>query len=336
MSFTGASILSIEQFSLDDVERIFAVADRMQPFASREHVTKALDGAILGNIFLEPSTRTRISFGSAFNLLGGHVRETSDISSSAFVKGESLQDSARILSGYSDIICLRHPTSGSVEKFAKYSRVPVINGGDGANEHPTQALLDLFTIKKELRAKNRDINNLRIALVGDLLFGRTVHSLCKLLSLYRGISVVLISPPELSMPEDIVQSMRAANIQVNDCEDFYKGIGDVDIIYTTRIQEERFENKEIASKYRGKFVLNDDIYTKYCSSDTVVMHPLPRDSRPEANEIDFDLDSNPNLAIFRQADNGIAVRMALFALVLDVVDQVEKTSSKIQWYVSRK
>ena len=116
MSFTGASILSIEQFSLDDVERIFAVADQMQPFANRERVTKALDGAILGNIFLEPSTRTRIRFGSAFNLLGGHVRETSDISSSAFVKGESLQDSARILSGYSDIICLRHPTSGSVEK----------------------------------------------------------------------------------------------------------------------------------------------------------------------------------------------------------------------------
>ena len=118
MSFTGASILSIEQFSLDDVERIFAVADQMQPFANRERVTKALDGAILGNIFLEPSTRTRISFGSAFNLLGGHVRETSDISSSAFVKGESLQDSARILSGYSDIICLRHPTSGSVEKLS--------------------------------------------------------------------------------------------------------------------------------------------------------------------------------------------------------------------------
>ena len=307
----------------------------MQPYANREKVTKVLDGAILGNIFLESSTRTRVSFGSAFNLLGGHVRETSDVSSSAFVKGESVRDAARILSGYSDVICIRHPKSGSVKEFADFSRVPVINGGDGSNEHPTQALLDLFTIKKELETKNRDLSKLRIAIVGDLLFGRTVHSLCKLLRFYPHISVVLVSPDRLSMPTEIVESMRSAGVSVCISNNFNEGIKNVDIIYTTRIQEERFETKEQAALYRGKFILNKDIYSKYCAPETVVMHPLPRDSRPEANEIDFDLDSNPNLAIFRQADNGIAVRMAIFAMVLDVVNQIETSSAKVNWHVSR-
>ncbi|MAZ24567.1 MAG: aspartate carbamoyltransferase [Porticoccaceae bacterium] len=335
MNFIGANILSVDQFNLDDVNTLFSVAEKMQPYANREKVTRVLDGAILGNIFLESSTRTRVSFGSAFNLLGGHVRETSDVSSSAFVKGESVRDAARILSGYSDVICIRHPESGSVKEFAEFSRVPVINGGDGSNEHPTQALLDLFTIKKELEAKNRDLSKLRIAIVGDLLFGRTVHSLCKLLSFYPRISVVLVSPERLSMPTDIVESMRSSGLRVCIDNDFNEAIKNVDIIYTTRIQEERFETKEQAAIYRGGFVLNKDIYSKYCAPETVVMHPLPRDSRPEANEIDFDLDSNPNLAIFRQADNGIAVRMAIFAMVLDVVDQIENSSAKVNWHVSR-
>ena len=335
MNFIGANILSVDQFNLDDVNALFSVAEKMQPYATREKVTKVLDGAILGNIFLESSTRTRVSFGSAFNLLGGHVRETSDVSSSAFVKGESVRDAARILSGYSDVICIRHPKSGSVKEFADFSRVPVINGGDGSNEHPTQALLDLFTIKKELENKNRDLSKLRIAIVGDLLFGRTVHSLCKLLSFYPHISVVLVSPDRLSMPIDIVEYMRSAGLNVCISNNFNEGIKNVDIIYTTRIQEERFETKEQAAPYRGKFILNKDIYSKHCAPETVVMHPLPRDSRPEANEIDFDLDSNPNLAIFRQADNGIAVRMAIFAMVLDVVNQIETSSAKVNWHVSR-
>ncbi len=335
MNFIGANILSVDQFNLDDVNTLFSVAEKMQPYATREKVTKVLDGAILGNIFLESSTRTRVSFGSAFNLLGGHVRETSDVSSSAFVKGESVRDAARILSGYSDVICIRHPKSGSVKEFADFSRVPVINGGDGSNEHPTQALLDLFTIKKELENKNRDLSKLRIAIVGDLLFGRTVHSLCKLLSFYPNISVVLVSPDRLSMPTDIVEYMRSSGLSVCITSNFNDGIKNVDIIYTTRIQEERFETKEQAALYRGKFILNKDIYSKHCAPETVVMHPLPRDSRPEANEIDFDLDSNPNLAIFRQADNGIAVRMAIFAMVLNVVDQIETSSAKVNWHVSR-
>lgn len=301
----------------------------------RKRVTRVLEGAILGNMFFEPSTRTRVSFGSAFNLLGGEVRETAGFESSALVKGESLQDTARVLSGFSDVICMRHPQAGSVADFASASRVPVMNGGDGANEHPTQALLDLYTIARELKGKGRGIDGLRIAMIGDLRHGRTVHSLSKLLCLYSNIQVILISPRELALPEDIVEQMRAAGLAVTVSEELNSSIANVDIVYSTRIQEERFTTKEEADLYRGKFRLNQAIYTQYCEPNTVIMHPLPRDSRSDANELDSDLDSNPNLAIFRQTDNGLLIRMALFALVLDVVGKVDQYSHDVRWYNSR-
>ncbi|MDG2019242.1 MAG: aspartate carbamoyltransferase [Porticoccaceae bacterium] len=335
MNFQGAHILSINQFEKQDVTRIFDVADQMQPYAMRKKVTRVLEGAILGNMFFEASTRTRVSFGSAFNLLGGEVRETAGFESSALVKGESLQDTARVLSGFSDVICMRHPDEGSVADFASTSRVPVMNGGDGANEHPTQALLDLYTIRKEMVAIDRDIDGLTIAMVGDLKYGRTVHSLCKLLRLYSNIKVVLVSPKELSLPADIVEGMRSAGVEVDVSEDLTHGIADVDIVYSTRIQEERFGSKQEADLYRGRFRLNQAIYTEFCQPNTVIMHPLPRDSRADANELDNDLNNNPNLAIFRQTDNGVLVRMALFALVLDVVDSVDKYSHDIRWFNAR-
>ena len=335
MNFQGAHILSINQFERQDVTRIFDVADQMQPYALRKKVTRVLEGAILGNMFFEASTRTRVSFGSAFNLLGGEVRETAGFESSALVKGESLQDTARVLSGFSDVICMRHPDAGSVAEFASASRVPVMNGGDGANEHPTQALLDLYTIRKEMVAIGRDIDGLTIAMVGDLKYGRTVHSLCKLLRLYSNIKVVLVSPKELSLPADIVEAMRSAGVEVDVSEDLTHGITDVDIVYSTRIQEERFGSKQEADLYRGRFRLNQAIYTEFCQPNTVIMHPLPRDSRADANELDNDLNNNPNLAIFRQTDNGVLVRMALFALVLDVVDSVDKYSHDIRWFNAR-
>ena len=335
MNFQGAHILSINQFEKQDVTRIFDVADQMQPYALRKKVTRVLEGAILGNMFFEASTRTRVSFGSAFNLLGGEVRETAGFESSALVKGESLQDTARVLSGFSDVICMRHPDAGSVAEFASASRVPVMNGGDGANEHPTQALLDLYPIRKEMVAIGRDIDGLTIAMVGDLKYGRTVHSLCKLLRLYSNIKVVLVSPKELSLPAEIVESMRSAGVEVDVSEDLTHGITDVDIVYSTRIQEERFGSKQEADLYRGRFRLNQAIYTEFCQPNTVIMHPLPRDSRADANELDNDLNNNPNLAIFRQTDNGVLVRMALFALVLDVVDSVDKYSHDIRWFNAR-
>ncbi len=337
MRFAGSHILSIGQFERGDIEKIFAVADRMEPFAHRERVTKVLDGAILGNMFFEPSTRTRVSFGCAFNLLGGEVRETTGFESSAIAKGESLYDTARVLSGYSDVIVMRHPASGSVAEFAAASRVPVLNGGDGANEHPSQALLDLYTIKKELQSRGRhDVDGLRIAMIGDLKYGRTVHSLSKLLSLYRNIKLVLISPEELKMPEDIVEQLRQAGHTVLESERLEDAISSVDIAYSTRIQEERFGSQEMADMYRGRYRLNQAIYTEFCEPNTVIMHPLPRDSRAEANELDNDLNDNPNLAIFRQADNGVLVRMALFAMTLDVVDQIDKTARDVNWYTERR
>ena len=335
MIFQGAHILSISQFEREDVTRVFDTADQMQPYALRKKVTRVLEGAILGNMFFEASTRTRVSFGSAFNLLGGEVRETAGFESSALVKGESLQDTARVLSGFSDVICMRHPAEGSVADFASASRVPVMNGGDGANEHPTQALLDLYTIRKEMATTGRDIDGLKIAMLGDLRFGRTVHSLCKLLSLYDNIEVVLVSPKELSLPPELVENMRSADVRVTISEDLTQSITDVDIVYSTRIQEERFGSKQEADLYRGRFRLNQAIYTQFCQPNTVIMHPLPRDSRKDANELDNDLDNNPNLAIFRQTDNGVLVRMALFALVLDVAHRVDEYSHDVRWYSAR-
>jgi aspartate carbamoyltransferase catalytic subunit len=335
LNFQGAHILSINQFEKQDVTRVFDVADQMQPYALRKKVTRVLEGAILGNMFFEASTRTRVSFGSAFNLLGGEVRETAGFESSALVKGESLQDTARVLSGFSDVICMRHPDEGSVADFASASRVPVMNGGDGANEHPTQALLDLYTIRKEMAAKGRDIDGLTIAMVGDLRYGRTVHSLCKLLCLYDNVKVLLVSPKELLLPAALIEAMRSSGISVQTSEDLLPSIADVDIVYSTRIQEERFGSKQEADLYRGRFRLNQAIYTEFCQPNTVIMHPLPRDSRSDANELDNDLNNNPNLAIFRQTDNGVLVRMALFALVLDVVDSVDKYSHDVRWYNAR-
>lgn len=334
MQFAGSHILSVQQFQRDDVERIFAVADRMQPYAQRRRITKVLDGAILGSMFFEPSTRTRVSFGSAFNLLGGEVRETTGFESTAIAKGESLYDTARVLSGYSDVIAMRHPAEGSVAEFAAASRVPVLNGGDGSNEHPSQALLDLYTIKSEMSGSGRGIDTLRIAMVGDLRHGRTVHSLCKLLCLFDQLQIALVSPAELRMPAEIVETMRAAGLEVLESEALESSIAHVDIVYSTRIQEERFTTQEEADLYRGRFRLNQSIYTHHCEPNTVIMHPLPRDSRDNARELDDDLNDNPNLAIFRQADNGVLVRMALFALVLDVVEQVDAHARDVNWYTA--
>ena len=333
MDFSGNHILSIDQFDRSDIEKLFAVADKLEPFASKEKITRVLEGAILGNMFFEPSTRTRISFGASFNLLGGNVREITEVGSSSLAKGESLADTAQVLSGYSDIIVLRHPENGSVQKFADASRVPVINAGDGSNEHPSQALLDLYTIEKELSLNNKNLDNLRIALVGDLKYGRAVHSLCKILSKFSNVNMNLVSPGELRLPEDLLHQLNEAGVSVIQTENLEEGISEVDIIYVTRVQEERFKNKEDANKYRGLLSLNQSIYTANCEPNTVIMHPLPRDSRSDANELDRDLYENPNLAIFRQADNGVVIRMAIFALVLGVENKIAETAKSVNWKV---
>ena len=336
MNFLGEHILSVNQFDRGAIQRVFEVADQMVPYARRERITRVLEGAILSNMFFEASTRTRISFGCAFNMLGGEVRETTEVKSSSLAKGESLKDTARVLSGYSDVIVMRHFEAGSVAEFASASRVPVVNGGDGTNEHPSQALLDLYTIRKELGSRGRDVDGLRIALIGDLRHGRTVHSLCKLLALYHGIAYKLVAPPGLGLPEDIIEALHAQGHRVQTFERLEAGIEHVDILYVTRTQEERFPSQEEADRYRGLFRLNQELYTRYCEPNTVIMHPLPRDSRAEAQELDDDLNEHPNLAIFRQTDNGILVRMALFALVLGVVEQVHAHARPVTWSTNKR
>ena len=336
MDFVGSHILSVSQFDRAAIEQVFTVAERMEPFARRERVTRVLEGAILGNMFFEPSTRTRVSFGCAWNLLGGHVRETTEIRASAIAKGESFYDTARVLSGYSDIIVMRHQEEGSVGEFAGASRVPVVNGGDGANEHPSQALLDLYTIRQEMAGRGKAIDGLRIALVGDLRYGRAVHSLCKLLSLYDDIHFSLISPPELALGDEYKSDITTHGHEIVESQDLGAGLAQADIVYVTRTQEERFPSQAEADKYRGLFRLNQSIYTAFCEPHTVIMHPLPRDSRGEANELDNDLNENPNLAIFRQTDNGVVIRMALFTLIMDVADQVEDTARPCNWYTAKR
>ena len=335
MEFLGSHILSIDQFERTDIEKIFTTSDSLIPYAKREKITRVLQGAILSNMFFEPSTRTRISFGSAFNILGGEVRETTEIEATSLAKGESLYDTSRVLSGYSDIIVMRHHEAWSVNEFAEASRVPVINGGDGDNEHPSQALLDLYTIKKELESKNKSIDGLRIALIGDLKYGRAVHSLCKVLRLYQNVTINLISPTKLKLPSSIKEAFKKSSVTLFETDDIKKGISEVDIIYMTRIQEERFANKSESGKYKGLMSLNQEIYTKNCEPNTIIMHPLPRDSRPDANELDPDLNQNPNLAIYRQTDNGLLIRMALFTLVLGVQNKIEESTSEVAWFSNK-
>jgi aspartate carbamoyltransferase catalytic subunit len=196
-------------------------------------------------------------------------------------------------------------------------------------------LLDLYTIKQELAAKGRDIDGLRIAMIGDLKHGRTVHSLCSLLPLYKKVQVTLVSPKELAMPAVFIEKLRQAGHEVIISEELTHSISHVDIAYSTRIQEERFQSKEEADLYRGRFRLNQEIYTRHCEPNTVIMHPLPRDSRADANELDNDLNLNPNLAIFRQTDNGVLVRMALFSLILDVAEKIDQYSHEVTWHHSR-
>lgn len=324
MIFKNADILSIDQFEKVDIAEIFSVASTMEVYAQRKKITRVLEGAVLGNIFFEPSTRTRMSFSSAFQRLGGAVFEMADVSSSSLVKGESLYDTSRVMESYVDLFVVRHPTKGVVQEFAETTHLPLINGGDGVGEHPTQALLDLYTIMKEQGRSLEELNGLSIAMVGDLKHGRTVHSLTKLLSLFKNIHFTWIAPAALKMPHSILEQMLQQGHQVHQTEDFRAGIANVDVVYMTRLQEERFPSLEEAQAYRGRYSLNRKTYEQCCSPETLILHPLPRDQR--ANEIDVDLNDHPALAIFRQAANGIPIRMALFALLLNVVKQVHQSA----------
>lgn len=336
MDFTGSHIVSVDQFDREDIATIFSTAERMEPFAQRKRVTRVLEGAVQGNLFFEPSTRTRVSFAAAFNRLGGSVSSTTGFQFSSMAKGESVYDTARVMAGYCDVLVMRHPVEGSIRELADAVHVPVINGGDGAGEHPTQALLDLYTVQKETGRDLSALDGLRIAMVGDLRYGRTVHSLTKLLSLFNDVTFTFIAPDELRMPTAISRKVRERGLVVHETEDLGAGLSDVDVVYVTRIQQERFTAPEDADKYRGFYSINRSVYERHCRPGTVLMHPLPRDSRPSADELSSDLNGHPELAIFRQTDNGVPIRMALFALVLGVADRVEEGATDVGWYVPKR
>jgi aspartate carbamoyltransferase catalytic subunit len=326
-------LLSIDQFDREAVERLFALADVMQPIARRRKVTRVLEGAVLANLFFEASTRTRVSFGAAFCRLGGAVCDTTGFTFSSMAKGESIHDTSRVISGYVDAIVVRHPEQGAVAQFAQATHVPVVNGGDGPGEHPTQALLDLYTIQREFSRLGKRVDGAHVALVGDLKYGRTVHSLIKLLAMYRGMRFTLVAPPSLEMPDALVDRVARRGNAVEARASLAEGLRDADIVYTTRIQKERFagESLESIEGALADYRIDRAAVDAWCRPDVVLMHPLPRDSRPGAHDLATDLDADPRLAIFRQTDNGIPVRMAIFAQLLGVDHLVQRSMRDAAW-----
>lgn len=305
MEFEGRDIISIKDFSRDEINHIFKVAKTMEPLA--EKGSEMLRGKILATLFFEASTRTRLSFESAMHKLGGATIGFAEAEIASVRKGENLADTIRTVDNYADVIALRHPLEGAARLAAEFSKVPIINGGSGAEEHPTQALLDLYTMVKE----KGGIEGLKVALVGDLRYGRTVHSLAYALSLYK-IELYLISPETLRMRREVLQTIKE-RIPVTEKTSLEKIVPIVDVLYVTRIQKERFPDPVEYAKVKGSYRI--DVETlREAKKDLTILHPLPR-----LDEIATEVDSTPYARYFQQVRNGIVVRMALLALILGAV-----------------
>jgi aspartate carbamoyltransferase catalytic subunit len=301
---TVRHVVEVGQFDRAEVERLFSEADRLRTLAPSQ---RSLSGRVLATLFYEPSTRTRLSFESAMLRLGGGVISTENAREfSSAIKGETIEDTVRIVAGYADAIVIRHYELGAARRASAVSTVPILNAGDGPGEHPTQALLDLYTIRHELGR----IDGLKIALVGDLRFGRTARSLSLLSCLTEGTELIFVSPPEVPMGPDIRRKLDANGVRYRDETDLSRVLPDVDVVYQTRIQKERFATPEEYEAARGVYVLDRAAYEKL-NPDAIVMHPLPR-----VDEISPDVDADPRSAYFRQAHNGVYIRMALLESVL--------------------
>lgn len=302
MTLSFRHLTSAHQITKADADVLLKKAEEMEGVI-QQGKSDILQGKILAALFYEPSTRTRLSFESAMLRLGGQVVTADGLQFSSMYKGETIEDTIMMASGYSDIICMRHPEKGSADKAAAVSPVPFINAGDGPGQHPTQALLDLYTVLKE----RGTIEGVHIAMVGDLKYGRTVHSLSQLLSLYPDVRFTFVAPPQLPMPEKITDMLKEKGLQVENQTDFAAAL-EADVIYMTRVQKERFEDAAEYERLKHAYVLTAE-HLK--GRDTTVMHPLPR-----VGEIGTDVDALPNAAYFRQAQNGVPVRMALLACML--------------------
>jgi aspartate carbamoyltransferase catalytic subunit len=301
----GNDILHGNQFSKKDIDAILKTASYFEKALKRKDRIPLLKGKILATLFYEPSTRTRLSFETAIQRLGGGVVSMGSVESSSVAKGESLTDTVRTVAQYADMIVLRHPKTGSAKEAADAIPIPVFNAGDGAGQHPTQALLDIYTIKKELGS----LNNLRLALAGDLKNGRTVHALVEVLSLF-GAKLYLVSPDILRMPAEITASLRGRGIEITETTDLKQACQNSDLVYMTRIQKERFTDLSEYEKVKGIYVINQD-FLKQLNKKIVILHPLPR-----VDEITPEVDDYAGAAYFRQMRNGVYVRMALLAMVM--------------------
>jgi len=303
-SLNGKDILHGNQFSRKDIDGIINVASGFEKELKKKDSLTLLKGKILATLFFEPSTRTRLSFEAAMQRLGGGVISLGSVESSSVAKGETLADTVRTVSQYADVIVIRHPRTGSAKEAADAAPIPVINAGDGIGQHPTQALLDIFTIKKEMGS----LKNLTVSMVGDLKYGRTVHALAELLSLFQA-RLYFVSPLALRMPEEITSGLKAKGIEVVETEDMSKGASESNLIYMTRIQRERFSDLSEYEKVKGSYILNKSFLDRIKKKMTI-LHPLPR-----VDEISTDVDDYPGAAYFRQMKNGVFIRMALLAMI---------------------
>ena len=304
-SLKGKDILHGNQFTKKDIDAILRTAASFEKELKEKGQVNLLKGKILATLFYEPSTRTRLSFETAMQRLGGGVVSMGSVESSSVAKGESLADTVRTVAQYADAIVIRHPKVGSAKEAADAVSIPVINAGDGAGQHPTQALLDIYTIKKELGS----LNHLKISLVGDLKNGRTVHALVEILSLFDS-KLYFVSPDVLRMPEQITSQLEQKGIEVNETTDMRLAARNTDLIYMTRIQKERFADLSEYEKVKGSLIINSD-FVKELNKKIVILHPLPR-----VDEISPEVDDYQGAAYFRQVRNGVYVRMALLAMVL--------------------
>lgn len=303
MSFNLKDIISIRDFTKSDVEYILNLAEEMEPIAKSQEISHVKDGKLLGVMFYEPSTRTRLSFETAMKRLGGDVVGFNQKQGTSVQKGEVLYDTAQIVSQYADAIVLRHDMEGAARFIADNVDVPVVNAGDGAGQHPSQTLLDLYTIQRTFG----ELKNKKIAIVGDLKYGRTVHSLVYALAMFN-CEIIFISPEQLQMPSEILDDLKRLKCKFTIKSSLIENIDDVDVIYMTRIQKERFPDPKEYLKVKGQYTLTKN---NMINTDAILMHPLPR-----VDEINFDVDSLDNAMYFKQAFYGVPVRMALLDSIM--------------------
>jgi len=306
----GRDLVTIADLTRDEIGAVLDQARRFEAAVASGERLRLLDGKILATLFYEPSTRTRLSFESAMLRMGGGVISMAEAkTSSSAAKGETLFDTGKMIEGYAHIAVIRHPEKGSAAELARGADIPIINGGDGTGEHPTQALLDLYTVMREKGA----LDGLHVALVGDLKHGRTVHSLSQALARWD-VRLTFVAPDALKMPADVIEKLRAAQqVKIEETSDLAAALREADVTYVTRIQKERFADAAEYEKLKDAYVVSRKLI-EAAKPGITILHPLPR-----VNEIATDVDDMPNAAYFRQAKNGVYLRMALLTMLLGAV-----------------